>query len=76
LHIVYKIFIDILTRSINVHTDEILGKYQDGFTQDCGTTDHIFTIRQILENQMNRTSVYTSYILTSNKHLTEFSGFI
>jgi hypothetical protein len=31
------------------HTDEILGRYQGGFRQGPSTTDHIFTIRQILE---------------------------
>jgi hypothetical protein len=49
LNVVYKISTDILAHHIKVYTDEILGEYQDGFRQGCNTTDHIFTIRQILE---------------------------
>jgi hypothetical protein len=32
-----------------VYTDENFGEYQGGIRQDHSTTDHIFTIRQILE---------------------------
>jgi sorting nexin-29 len=46
---VYKIFTNILAQRIKVYTDEILGEYQCAFRQGRSTTDHIFTIRQILE---------------------------
>jgi hypothetical protein len=41
---VYKIFTNILAQRIKVYTEEIPG----GFRQGQSTTDHMFTIRQIL----------------------------
>jgi hypothetical protein len=49
LNVAYKIFTDILAQRIKVHTEGILGEYQGGFRQGLSTTDHIFTIRQMLE---------------------------
>jgi hypothetical protein len=46
---VYKIFTNILAQRIKVYTEEILGEYQCGFSEGQSATDHIFTIRQILQ---------------------------
>jgi sorting nexin-29 len=48
LNVVYKNFTNILAQRIKVYTGEILGEYQCAFRQGRSTTDHIFTIRQIL----------------------------
>jgi sorting nexin-29 len=34
---------------LNVYTDEIIGEYQGGFRKGRSNTDHIFTLRQVLE---------------------------
>ena len=49
LSCVYKIFAKILYRRLTPYTNEILGEYQCGFRGGRSTTDHLFTIRQILE---------------------------
>jgi hypothetical protein len=49
LNVTYKIFTNILAQGIKVYTEEILSEYQCGFRQGRSTTNHIFTIRQILE---------------------------
>jgi sorting nexin-29 len=38
-----------LSKYLKVYTDEIVGEYQGGFRKGRSTTDHIFTLRQILE---------------------------
>jgi hypothetical protein len=49
LNVTYKIFTNILSKHLKVYTDEIIGEYQGGFRKGLSTTDHIFTLRQILE---------------------------
>jgi hypothetical protein len=49
MNVAYKIFTDILAQCFEVYTEENLGEYQCGFRQAWSTTDHVFTMRQILE---------------------------
>jgi hypothetical protein len=51
LNVTYKIFINILSKYIELYTDEIIGEYRGGFRKSRSTTDHIFTLRQILEKE-------------------------
>ena len=47
----YKILSNILLQRLTPYTDEIIGDHQCGFLGNRSTTDHIFCIRQILENK-------------------------
>jgi sorting nexin-29 len=38
-----------LSKYLKVYTDEIIGEYQGGFRKGRSTTDHVFTLVQILE---------------------------
>jgi sorting nexin-29 len=49
LNITYKIFTTILAKYIEYFAENILGEYQGGFRKGRSTTDHIFTIRQVLK---------------------------
>jgi hypothetical protein len=49
LNIIHKIFTNILSKYLKVYTDEIIGEYKGGFRKGRSTTDHVFTLRQILE---------------------------
>ena len=45
----YKIFARILYNRLVIYSEEIIGEYQCGFRRNRSTTDHIFTIKQIME---------------------------
>ena len=49
LEIGYKIFAKVLYNRLVTLSEEIIGDYQCGFRKKRATTDHIFTIRQIME---------------------------
>ena len=49
LNITYKILTKLITKTLGQYTENILGDYQCGFRQNRSTTDHIFTIRCLLE---------------------------
>jgi hypothetical protein len=71
-----KIFAEILAQRIKVRTEDILG----GIKVDLGKVASLLIIYlqidKYYKNHMNILSVYTSYILTSNNHLTALAGFI
>jgi hypothetical protein len=71
LNVTYKIFINILTKYIETYTEEFIGQYQCGFHKGRSTTDHIFSLRQIIEKFYEQTQNYISYRWTLNKHLIE-----
>jgi hypothetical protein len=48
LNVTYKIFTNVLARSMEPYVEEILGEYQSGFQRGRSTTDQIFSLR-ILE---------------------------
>jgi hypothetical protein len=68
LHVAYKTFTNILAQRIKVYTEEI----QCGFRQGQSTTDHVFTIRQILEKLYEYN--ITLHQLYISKHLTVLIG--
>jgi hypothetical protein len=45
----YKILFNILLSRLTPYAEEIIGAHQCGFRRNPSATDHIFTIRQILE---------------------------
>jgi hypothetical protein len=49
LNVTYKIFTNILTEYIETYTEEFIGEYQCGFRKGRSTTDHTFSLRQIME---------------------------
>jgi sorting nexin-29 len=49
LNVTYKIFTNVLTKYIESYTEEFIGEYQCGFRKGRSTTDHIFSLRQIIE---------------------------
>lgn len=49
LNIAYKVFAFILCERLKPHVIRIVGDYQCGFMPGRGTSDQIFTLRQILE---------------------------
>jgi hypothetical protein len=51
LSITYKILSNILSSRLTPYAEEITGDHQCGFQRNRSTTDHIFSIRQILEKK-------------------------
>jgi sorting nexin-29 len=49
LNAAYKIFTNVLARSMEPYVEEMLGEYQSGFRRGRSTTDNIFSLRIILE---------------------------
>ena len=49
LNIGYKILTKLITKRLGPYAEKVLGDYQCGFRSNRSTTDHIFTIRTILE---------------------------
>lgn len=49
LNLGYKVFTKILARRLEPFAEQVLGDYQSGFRRNRSTTDHIFTLRCILE---------------------------
>ncbi|XP_039297864.1 uncharacterized protein LOC120354582, partial [Nilaparvata lugens] len=49
LSVAYKILTKIIAKRLKPYMDEIIGDYQCGFRPNRSCTDHIFTIRTILE---------------------------
>jgi len=47
----YKILSNILLSRLIPYAEEVIGDHQCGFRRNRSTTDHIFCIRQILENK-------------------------
>jgi hypothetical protein len=47
----YKILSNILLSRLTLYAEEIIGDHECGFRLDRSTTDHIFSIRQILEKK-------------------------
>lgn len=45
----YKVLAMALLRRLEVYAEEILAEYQTGFRRRKSTTDHIFTLRQLME---------------------------
>lgn len=45
----YKILSMALLRRLKVYAEDILAVYHTGFKRGMSTTDHIFTIRQLME---------------------------
>ena len=50
----YKILSNILLSRLIPYAEEVIGDHQCGFQRNRSTTDHIFCIRQILENIMKQ----------------------
>ena len=48
----YKILSNILLSRLTTYAEEIMGDHQCGFRRNRSTTDHVFGIRQILENKL------------------------
>ena len=49
LNVTYKLLTKLISKRLEKYTESILGDYQCGFRQNRSTTDHIFTLRCILE---------------------------
>ena len=49
MNTVYKVFSSIVQKRVNHFAEIIIDEYQCGFRKGRGTTDQIFTIRQIME---------------------------
>lgn len=49
LNVAYKVFANILYNRLLPYSEENIGEYQCGFRKNRSTTDHLFSIRQILE---------------------------
>jgi sorting nexin-29 len=47
--VTYKIFTNVLARSMEPYVEEILGGYQSGFRRGRSTTEQIFSLRIILK---------------------------
>jgi len=47
----YKTLHNILLSSLTPYAEESIGDHESGFRRNRSTTDHIFCIRQILENK-------------------------
>lgn len=64
---VYKIFACILSERINISAEKVLGEYQCGFRKGRSTTDHIFTMRSILEkfyeNNLDLHQLYVDFAM-------------
>jgi hypothetical protein len=56
----YKIVSNILLSRLNPYIDEIIGDNQCGFRLNRSTTDQIFCIRDILENEIAHQKAYDS----------------
>jgi len=50
LETAYEVLSIAILRRIENYANDIVGKYQSGFTRERSTSDHVFTIRQIMEN--------------------------
>jgi hypothetical protein len=48
----YKILTNILLARLTPYADEIIGDHQCGFRRNRSTTDHVFSIRQILKKKL------------------------
>jgi hypothetical protein len=46
---VYKVFTNIIRRTLEPYVERIVGEYQDGFRAGRSITDQLFTVKQILE---------------------------
>jgi hypothetical protein len=58
----YKILSKILLSRLTRYAEEIIWDHQCGFRRSRSTTDHIFSIRQILEKNGNTMRHYISYL--------------
>ncbi|XP_073986277.1 uncharacterized protein [Rhodnius prolixus] len=50
LSVVYKILATLITERVSIVAERVLGEYQCGFRKGRSTTDHIFTMRTVLES--------------------------
>jgi sorting nexin-29 len=63
MSVTYKIFTTILAKYTEPFAENILGEYQCGFHKGRSTTDHTFTIRQVLEKCYEQNiNIYRLYI--------------
>jgi hypothetical protein len=58
----YKILSNILLPRLTPYAEEIIVNHQCGFRRNRTTTDHIFSIRQILEKSGNTVRQCISYL--------------
>jgi hypothetical protein len=70
----YKILSNILLSRLTPYAEEIIGDHQCGFRRNRSTTDHIFSIRQILEKNGNTMRQCISYLYTSRKPMIQLGG--
>ena len=49
LNVAYKILAKIIQMRLLKYTEDITGEYQSGFRSGSSTTDHLFSVRQLLE---------------------------
>jgi len=55
----YKVLSLAILKRLEVYAKDIIGEYHCGFTKGNSTTDHIFTIRQIMESTTNMIKTYS-----------------
>lgn len=67
LNVTYKIFTTILAKYIEPFAENILSEYQCGFYKGHSTTDHIFTIRQVLEKCYKQNINFHELYIDSDK---------
>ena len=70
----YKILTNILLSSLTPHAEEIIEDHQCGFQRNRSTTDHIFSVCQILEKKWEYNEASLSYLYTSRKPMLQIQG--
>ena len=73
-----KLFTFILNRQLNVIYDEkyIIDYNQIGFRKGFRTSDHVFTLKTLIDNTLyNKKKLYTCFV-DLKRHMTQFGGMV